>query len=86
MARETDSQIATFLEINRLSTTRIELPSYLKKWPILVSARSLQVWARRLAGASISEARFYFTKEAPQGSDYADDIDSLVRSGKVLFR
>ena len=86
VARETASQIATFVEINTFSTTRIELPSYLKKWPILASTTSLQIWARRLAGASVSEGRFYFAKEAPQGSDYADDIDSLVRLGKVVFR
>ena len=86
VARETDSQIATFLGINTFSTTKIELPSYLKKWPILVSTTSLQIWARRLAGASTSEGRFYFAKEAPQGSDNADDVDSLVRSGKVVFR
>ena len=29
VARETDSQIATFLEVNRFSTARVELPSYL---------------------------------------------------------
>ena len=86
VARETDSQIATFLEVNRFSTARVELPSYLKKWPILATTTSLQIWARRLAVASVSEGRFYFAKEAPQGSDYADDIDSLVRSGKVVFR
>ena len=86
VARETASQIATFLEVNRLSRARIELPSYLKKWPILATTTSLQIWARRLAVASVSEGRFYFAKEAPQGSDYADDIDSLVRSGKVVFR
>ena len=86
VARETNSQIATFLEINRLSAARVELPSYLKKWPILASTSNLQIWARRLAGASISEGRYYFAKEAPRGSDYVDDIDSLVRSGKVVFR
>ena len=86
VARETDSQIATFIEINRFSAVKIELPSYLKKWPILASTTSLQIWARRLAGASVFEGRFYFGKEAPHGSDYADDIDALVRSRKVLFR
>ena len=86
VARETDSQIATFLEVNSFNTARIELPSYLKKWPILASTTSLQIWARRLAGASVFEGLFYFAKEAPQGSDYADDIDALVRSRKVLFR
>ena len=86
VARETDSQIATFLEVNRFSAAKVELPSYLKKWPILASTTSLQVWARRLAGASVSEGRFHFAKEAPQGSDNADDIGSLVRSGKVVFR
>ena len=86
VARETDSQIATFLEINRLSTTRIELPSYLKKWPILATTTSLKIWARRLASAAVLEGRFNFAKEAPQGSDYANDIESLVRSGRVVFR
>ena len=86
VARETDSQIATYLEVNRFSTARIELPSYLKKWPILATTTSLQIWARRLASASVFGGRYYFAKEAPQGSDYADDIDSLVRSGKVVFR
>ena len=86
VARETDSQIATFLEVDRVSASRVELPSYLKKWPILVSTTSLQIWARRLANASVYEGRYYFAKEAPQVSDNADDIDSLVRSGKVVFR
>ena len=86
VARETDSQIATFLDIDRFSRTRIELPSYLKKWPILASIASLQMWARRLAGASVSGGPFYFAKGAPEGSDYTDDIESLVRSGKVVFR
>lgn len=86
VARETHSQIATFLEVDRFSAARVELPSYLKKWPILASTTSLQVWARRLANASVYEGRYYFAKEAPRGSDYADDIDSLVRSGKVVFR
>ena len=86
VARETNSQIATFLEVERLSAARVELPSYLKKWPILASTTSLQLWARRLANASVYEGRYYFAKEAPQGSDYADDIGSLVRSGKVVFR
>ena len=36
VARETDSQIATFLEVDRFSAARVELPSYLKKWPILI--------------------------------------------------
>ena len=86
VARETASQIATFLEVNRQSRVRIELPSYLKKWPILATTTSLQLWARRLATASVSEGRYYFAKQAPQGSDYANDIDSLVRSGKLVFR
>ena len=86
VARETDSQIATYLEVSRFSTARIELPSYLKKWPILATTMNLQIWARRLASASVSGGRYYFAKEEPQGSDYADDIDSLVRSGKVVFR
>jgi len=86
VARETNSQIATFLEVDRLSAASVELPSYLQKWPILASTASLQIWARRLAGAPVSEGRYYFAKEAPRGSDYADDIDSLVRSGKVVFR
>ena len=86
VARETDSQIATYLDVNRQSRARIELPSYLKKWPILATTPSLQIWARRLSVASVSQGRYYFAKEAPQGSDYADDIDSLVRSGKVVFR
>ena len=86
VARETDSLIATFLEVNRVSTVKVELPSYLKKWPILTSTTSLQIWARRLTDAAVYEGRYYFAKEAPQGSDYADDINSLVRSGKVVFR
>ena len=86
VARETDSQIATFLEVDRFSAASVELPSYLRKWPILVSSTSLQLWARQLANASVYEGRYYFAKEAPQGSDYADDIGSLVRSGKVVFR
>ena len=86
VARETNSQIATFLEVDRSSSGRVELPSYLKKWPMLATTTSLQTWARRLANASVYEGRYYFAKEAPRGSDYADDIDSLVRSGKVVFR
>ena len=31
VARETDSLIATFLEVNRVSTVKVELPSYLKQ-------------------------------------------------------
>ena len=86
VARETNSQIATYLEVNRFSPARIELPSYLKKWPILATTTRLRIWARRLAAAPISEGRFYFAKNAPQGADYEDDIDSLVRSGKLVFR
>lgn len=86
VARETASQIATFLEVNRESRVKIELPSYLKKWPILATTTSLARWARQLATASVSEGRYYFAKAAPQGSDYADDIDTLVRSEKVVFR
>ena len=86
VARETASQIATFLEVNRQSRVKIELPSYLKRWPILATTTSLQLWARRLATASVPEGRYYFAKQAPQGSDYANDVDSLVRSGKLVFR
>ena len=85
VARETNSQIATFIEIDRLSTARLELPSYLKKWPILATTTSLEVWARRLAGALVSDGSFFFAKGAPQGSDYANEIDSLVQSGKIVF-
>lgn len=86
VARETDSQIATFLEVNRYSRNKVELPSYLRKWPILATTRSLQAWASRLASATVSAGRYYLAKGAPQGADYADEIDSLVRSGKVVFR
>ncbi len=65
VARETDSQIATYLEVNRFSAARIELPSYLKKWPILATTMSLQKWAHRLASTSVFEGRYYFAKEAP---------------------
>ena len=84
VARETGSQIATFLEMNAF--TSVELPSYLRKWPIFASEQSLHMWARRLADASVYEGRLHFAKGAPQRSDFPDGIDSLVQSGKVVFR
>ena len=37
VARETESQIATFLSVNELSRNVVDLPSYLMNWPIMTS-------------------------------------------------
>ena len=46
VARETKSQIATFLLVDMTSGNEVPLPSYLRTWPILVSASELKIWAR----------------------------------------
>ena len=49
VARETDSRIATFLFIvDQPNSATVELPSYLRTWPILASAEELKAWARAL--------------------------------------
>ena len=46
VARETNSQIATFLLVIEDSGRQVDLPSYLRKWPILASGTELRELGR----------------------------------------
>ena len=87
VARETESQIATFLSVNELSRNVVDLPSYLMNWPIMTSDAELSAWATallewnrrgRLGGTILLE-------KAVQRVAAASGIERLVRSGKVRF-
>ena len=83
VARETDSQVATFLTVNENSRVKVSLPSYLRTWPILVDASELGEWADDVASPRrmpYSARTSYFEKASqPTG------IDRLVELNKVEF-
>ncbi len=90
VARETKSQIATFLWVNEYSSKVVVLPSYLKRWPILASNRELEMWAQELAssqsvnvGARSSRLEHAVNLSAGWGGGLR--IDRLEQSGKVRF-
>ena len=90
VARETNSQIATFLWINEWSTETVLLPSYLRKWPILASWQELRVWAQGFARSrsdSIKLRRVKLEHAVRVSADWRGNltIDMLVQSGKVRF-
>ena len=88
VARETDSQIATFLSVHESSLNVVTLPSYLKTWPILASAAELVEWARDMTSSrkvsSLGRSSFgYFQKSAD--STIGAEIDRLVSERRVRF-
>ena len=87
VARETESQIATFLSVNEFSRNVVDLPSYLMAWPIMTSDAELSAWATtllelnrkgRLGGTILLE-------KAVQRAAVLGGIERLVRLGKVRF-
>ena len=89
VARETRSQIATFLAVDELSDKVVELPSYLGKWPILTQKLELTTWARAITASSgyLSATRSTYIEKSMQ-DEYQHripGIDNLTMSGKVRF-
>ena len=90
VARETESVIATMLTVDENGSTAMELPSYLKTWPILASAEELKDWAIDLAnfrvkgtvGKTVFLEKAYEMSATPQPERA---IDRLEREGKVRF-
>lgn len=90
VARETGSQIATFLRVNEEDTQTVYLPSYLKNWPIMASQQELTAWARELARTKSApiRGRTILLEKAVQMSDDSRGLGrivGLVSSGKVRF-
>ena len=90
VARETESQIATFLSVDETSGKTVALPSYLGKWPILARMTELRPWARAVVGSSRNlsyESRStYIEKSMEDQFQYRSQrIDELTRQGKVRF-
>ena len=90
VARETDSVIATFLQINENRNYPRELPSYLKNWPILATRRELVDWGKELADSRIPSitGKSVFREQAVRmasGFPSAREIDRLERAGIVRF-
>ena len=90
VARETSSQIATFLFVEGRSRNNnvVTLPSYLKNWPILASAAELVEWARDMEfsrqASPFGRSNFgYFQKSAD--STIGTEIDRLVSERRVRF-
>ena len=68
VARETDSQVATYLplDVNDIEGIgRVLLPSYLKTWPILVTEAELTNWADALVKSPLLSRTSYFEKSTP---------------------
>lgn len=85
VARETKSQIATFLQVDENSRDEVTLPSYLRAWPILATGPELVVWARALARSRVIPflgQSDYLEKSFQEGGR---TIDRLEASGKVRF-
>ena len=90
VARETKSVIATVLAVDENRATAMELPSYLKTWPILASAEELRDWAVDLANSRVkgTVGKTIFLEKAYEMSASSQTeraIDRLEREGKVRF-
>ena len=84
VARETESQIATYLHLDAGGSI-VKLPSFLKKWPRIASQRALSEWGGELAtGHRLVSGRFYFAKDALSQRSY-EDADRLERLGRVVY-
>ena len=84
VARQTESQVATYLSVRPYSGVTVVLPSYLRTWPILVGPSELTEWADAFAGSRqqlFASRTSYFEK-----SFRPTAIDGLVASNKVVFR
>ena len=89
VARETESQIATFLVVDEDRPT-LDLPSYLRKWPILATGVELQSWCSNLQqvlkGPSRTRAIFMegIAKMSAQDSPERE-VSRLERTGRIRF-
>ena len=90
VARETESQIATFLSVDETSGKTVALPSYLGKWPILARMTELKPWANAVVGSSRNlsyrSRSAYIEKSMDDQFQYRSQrINELTRQGKVRF-
>ena len=90
VARETDSAIATFLQVNENRNYPRELPSYLKNWPIFATPDELVTWGRDLAESRTRTitGKSVFREQAVRmsaGFPPSREIDRLEREGVVRF-
>lgn len=89
VARETESQIATFLVVEENGPT-LDLPSYLRKWPILATGAELRSWCSNLRqvleGPPSTRAIFRedIAKMSAQDSP-GGEISRLERTGRIRF-
>ena len=91
VARETESQIATFLSVDENSTDVLLLPSYLKIWPILTSRQELRGWATALSSSryqGVLGRKLFLEKSVEMSSNSYSlgGIELMIQSGKVHFR
>lgn len=89
VARETESQIATFLVVGEDGPT-LDLPSYLRKWPILATGFELQSWCSHLRqvlqGPLSSRSVFMEGIAKMSAQDSAErEVSRLERSGRIRF-
>ena len=88
VARETESQIATFLRISEESDDEVVLPSYLRNWPIIASMYELRQWATTLARTRevTSSGRTIFKSVSMSADSYVGrEVDRLESAGRVRF-
>ena len=81
VARETNSSLATRLVVPEY---RIELPSYLRTWPILVSDDELKQWALDKSNY-ITKSKLTELRDIAAEPKRFTGIDDLVKEGRVNF-
>ena len=88
VARETDSEIATYVLVNPNGPTLV-LPSYLRKWPILASSAELQTWsvglARTLHGMGMRSISLEGIAKMSAQDYQGTEVSRLERTGRVRF-
>ncbi len=89
VARETESQIATFLVVDEDGPT-LDLPSYLRKWPILATGTELQSWCsnlRQVLQGPLSTRAIFMEGMAKMSAQDSPEraVSRLERTGRIRF-
>ncbi len=88
VARETDSEIATYLLVNPNGPALV-LPSFLRKWPILASPAELRTWsvslARNFHGVGTRSILLEGISKMSAQDYQGTEVSRLERTGRVRF-